>query len=584
MAGRDLSAELFDTPVQSGGRDLSADLFGDKPETSALQDIKNIGKKALQGYMNTQAGLVRGAGSIGNTILSPLDYAARAVGADNDYFGPNGAILGRTDRREAMDQALQSMGAETDSFGYGAGKLTGEILGTAGAGGAIANGLSKVPAIAQYAPSVINAIRSGGFSTGAKVAPGALPFLQNQGVRALGGAITGGTSAAMVNPEDAGTGAVIGGVAPAVTKTLGLLGGAIGKQFRPAAATSTIAQDALDRGAPLGIADITDGKFTKAVRSVLNDAPLTGGIGAKQNAAKQAWFNKAVGETFDAAEEKLTPQVMDIAKKKMGAEFDRIWGGNVLNVDDTIMNSMSDARKNAAMLPKGERNRVLSIIDDFEGQIQQGADGQIVIPGDVANRYQSKIREVAENATGFLKNDMNNLRKDIVSAFNRSVSKEDAAALALNQSKYKAFKTVEPLLAKGEAGVAGREAGDIPASLLSNAVFNSYGSNLSKTELGKLSKIGSQFLVDRTPQTGGSLRAGIQNGAIGSILGLGAFSNPLAASAVIPAAMATNKALGSPMIARSLMNRSAAPASNGLLERAMYLGLPVTGAGLLSGQ
>jgi hypothetical protein len=318
-------------------------------------------------------------------------------------------------------------------------------------------------------------------------------------------------------------------------------------------------------GAPLGVADIAEGKFTKAVRSVLNDAPLTGSIGAAQNEAKQKWFNRAVGEVFDAADDKLTPEVMDAAKKKMGSEFDRIWSNNNLVVDNNLLDSLNKTRKSASMLPKSDRTRVLSMIDDFENQIAQDANGSIVIPGDVANRYQSTIRKTAESAQGFLKEELSRLRSDLLGAFNRSVSADDAAALSLTQKKYKAFKTVEPLLAKGEAGIAGREAGDVPASLLPGAVFGSYKNNVANSPLADLSKIGSKFIVDRVPQTGGSARALIQNSAIGSALGLGMFSNPMLAAPVIPLGMGLNKALGSPALARAVANPNMAM-PRGLLD------------------
>jgi hypothetical protein len=205
------------------------------------------------------------------------------------------------------------------------------------------------------------------------------------------------------------------------------------------------------------------------------------------------------------------------------------------------------------------------MLDDLEGQVVQAADGSMVIPGEVANRYQSSIRKASESAQGFLKNDLTNLRKDVIGAFNRSVSPEDAAALALNQRKYKAFKTVEPLLNKGELGVAGREAGDVPAALLPGAVLQSYKSNPAGSPLAELSKMGSKYLVDRSPQTGGSARALIQNSAIGGALGVGMFSNPLLAAGVIPVGMGMNQVLGSPMLARGLLSAQA-PQMGGLLS------------------
>lgn len=490
------------------------------------------------------AGAVRGAGSIGATLLAPIDALARKAGIQNDF-------IGRTDRRESMDAALQGLGANTDSLAYKGAKVGAEIAGTLPVGGVLAKGAAMVPGLARLAP----AIASGGIS-----APGA-----NLLTRAAGGAITGGATAGLVNPEDAGLGAMIGGAMPGAAVAAGKVGQAIGRQLKPSAEVAPLARRAMEMGAPLGVADVAEGKFTKAVRSVLNDAPMTGGIGAAQNEAKQKWFNRAVGEVFDAADDKLTPEVLDAAKKKMGTEFDRIWGSNNLIVDDKLMASLSKTRANAMMLPKGERARIVSMLDDLEGQIAQAPDGSIVIPGDVANRYQSTIRKTAESAQSFLKDELTRLRGDMLSAFNRSVSPEDAAALALNQKKYKAFKTVEPLLAKGEAGVAGREAGDVPAALLPNAVMSSYKSNVAGSPLAELSRIGSKFLVDRTPQTGGSARAMIQNSAIGGALGAGMLTNPALALPVIPLGMGLNKALGSPALARSLIDAQMAP-MGGLLS------------------
>lgn len=490
------------------------------------------------------AGAVRGAGSIGATLLAPIDALARKAGIQNDF-------IGRTDRRESMDAALQGLGANTDSLAYKGAKVGAEIAGTLPVGGVLAKGAAMVPGLARLAP----AIASGGIS-----APGA-----NLLTRAAGGAITGGATAGLVNPEDAGLGAMIGGAMPGAAMATGKVGQAIGRQLKPSAEVAPLARRAMEMGAPLGVADVAEGKFTKAVRSVLNDAPMTGGIGAAQNEAKQKWFNRAVGEVFDAADDKLTPEVLDAAKKKMGVEFDRIWGSNNLVVDDKLMASLGKTRANAMMLPKGERARIVSMLDDLEGQIAQAPDGSIVIPGDVANRYQSTIRKTAESAQSFLKDELTRLRGDMLSAFNRSVSPEDAAALALNQKKYKAFKTVEPLLAKGEAGVAGREAGDVPAALLPNAVMSSYKSNVAGSPLAELSRIGSKFLVDRTPQTGGSARAMIQNSAIGGALGAGMLTNPALALPVIPLGMGLNKALGSPALARSLIDARMAP-MGGLLS------------------
>jgi hypothetical protein len=179
--------------------------YAQKPEPEAAPGVMDSLK---QGAGNLAAGLVRGAGSIGATILAPKDMLMDAID------GKGLSLASNRKRRADMDSALGSMGAETDSFGYGAGKLAGEVMGTAGAGGAVANALSKVPRIAAAAPNLINAIRSGGLS-----APGA-----DMLTRSAGGAISGAATAGLANPDDVGDGALIGGSLPGGVKVAGMAG------------------------------------------------------------------------------------------------------------------------------------------------------------------------------------------------------------------------------------------------------------------------------------------------------------------------------------------------------------------------
>lgn len=165
-----------------------------------LGEVITNGKKDSNTVGNLLAGALRGAGSIGATLMTPIDAAARAAGIQNDF-------IGRADRRDAMDQALKTMGADTDSLAYGAGKIGAEVAGTAGIGGALAKGLT-------FAPKLASAVASGGM-----LAPGA-----NMATRMAGGAITGGASAALVNPDDIEMGSAIGAALPPVIKGAGVLG------------------------------------------------------------------------------------------------------------------------------------------------------------------------------------------------------------------------------------------------------------------------------------------------------------------------------------------------------------------------
>lgn len=208
-------------------REMEAQPQQAEPEKSFMQGAAQFGKNIL-------GGAVRGTGSIGATLMAPLDMAANSaarpllrraspvvsalISAD-DMLG-RGTIIGRDDRRQSMDDANRQLGADPDALGYKASKLGLEIAGTGGISGLLAKGAMLVPQLARFAP----AIQSGGFTlgnaaTGSRVA--------NAAIRAGAGATTGGAMAGLVNPDDTAAGAFIGGSLPIAIKGLGFAGNAI---------------------------------------------------------------------------------------------------------------------------------------------------------------------------------------------------------------------------------------------------------------------------------------------------------------------------------------------------------------------
>jgi hypothetical protein len=166
------------------------------------------------------------------TIGAPIQAAAEGIisGAGNVMFGAQELLgkgysaLGFTDVGAvvAADAALRRAEAQARVAPFkrefplatGAGELGAEVLATAPVGSAIAAPVSR------FAPALAQAIRTGGFSTGAPVTSRTV----NLGTRAAGGAITGGATAAFINPAEAESGALAGGavalVAPPVVQTL----------------------------------------------------------------------------------------------------------------------------------------------------------------------------------------------------------------------------------------------------------------------------------------------------------------------------------------------------------------------------
>ena len=216
-----MSAPVVEEPAQPSAQTLA---------------VRKAEEERAKGTMrqNVAAGIVRGAGSIGATILWPYDKITDMVKGDREQtlstlVTGEKPLSRNEERRRDMTATLGSWGANTGSTGFTVGKLAGEIAGTAGAGGAIGNTLARAPGVAAAAPGFINALRTGGMTTGQAVAPGAMNVVRDLGTRAVGGAITGGASAGLVDPEQAGTGAMVGAALPGAIKGAAWAGQKVGR-------------------------------------------------------------------------------------------------------------------------------------------------------------------------------------------------------------------------------------------------------------------------------------------------------------------------------------------------------------------
>jgi hypothetical protein len=107
--------------------------------------------------------------------------------------------------KDGATNVAKRFGVSPQDPRFQAGQLTTDIglgLAVPASGAAVA---SKIPAIAKYAPAIAS---SGADLAGAKTAN----VLTNLGLRAGIGAGTGAITSGLINPEDIGTGAILGGV------------------------------------------------------------------------------------------------------------------------------------------------------------------------------------------------------------------------------------------------------------------------------------------------------------------------------------------------------------------------------------
>jgi hypothetical protein len=191
--------QSLDSPQQEVATKQSAN-----PQLQQMYDASKPSDKSS--LKDIGAGAIRGAGSIGATLIRPFESKQ-----ENDK------------RRQDMTDALGIMGVDTNSKGFAIGKGGVEIAGTAGAGGAIGKVVSK------FAPLLGDAIASGGMTLNGTTGNA----LGNGFTRVLGGGINGGATVGLANPDQAKKGVLIGGAIPATTGTLGVVGGAIGDALKP---------------------------------------------------------------------------------------------------------------------------------------------------------------------------------------------------------------------------------------------------------------------------------------------------------------------------------------------------------------
>lgn len=236
----------------------------DAPVTEAPAELPSIGigdvvdtlrETLVGGARDWEGGFLRGAGSIGATIMTPYDMT---VGNTESIANP--------ERRQAITEGLKAAGVDVESPVFQAGKLGGEIAGTAGVGGVMAKPVAAAAARVPMLQPVANALASGGMSTGAAPAN----MLARAGdvlTRAGAGAATGAAGAAMVNPEEAGTGAVIGGTMaaslPPLAKVLAKTAGFI----------TDLVSGNLPRVTAGNIARDTAGEQVGAIKAALSAAP-----------------------------------------------------------------------------------------------------------------------------------------------------------------------------------------------------------------------------------------------------------------------------------------------------------------------
>lgn len=276
-----------------------------------------------------------GAGQrFGNTVLNVQKYAGKGIAAiDKLVNGANlsSVITGRptsalgrvgqwliddATKGQAKLSSENQQYKEANPIANASGQIASDLIVTAPVGGLLAKGARTLaPGIAatKSGANVIRAVETAGSQGGGLTA------------RSIGGAVTGGASAALVSPDDITQGALIGGAAPSVIQAAGKIGSAIGGAARRQAADPqrlNLARALQSEGYVIPPSDIQP-------QGLLMEA--AGGLSGKIKTAQEASARNA-GVTGSLARRELgladdvplTVETLDAVRSKAGQAYQAI--------------------------------------------------------------------------------------------------------------------------------------------------------------------------------------------------------------------------------------------------------------------
>lgn len=302
------------TPAPSPAKSL-ADYWDSVPASGQTGPLKfqtapPVSPNSLTGRI--AAGAALGIADLGKTVMNAVGHLPLPAAADQWIRTKNADF-------DALAEANK------DSTGFNVGRVAGNVLATAPVGGVLGAGARAAGA----GNSLVAALTSGGMRVGGATGAAAL------GMRALGGAATGGASTALVDPSNAGTGAVIGAALPGAAKLMGVAGGAV------ANGSNALAQRLMQAAIKPTIKQLQTGDAATAVNALLDYgiSPTMKGVNKLQDLISG-----------------LNDQVSD-----------KIANSNALIDKNAVLNRLNDVRQmfGRQVSPTSDLNAIQGVADDF---------------------------------------------------------------------------------------------------------------------------------------------------------------------------------------------------------------------------
>ncbi|MEQ6472143.1 hypothetical protein [Comamonas sp. wu1-DMT] len=306
-------------------RRMRAELPGDAPSASGDLSSLITGQKQKR-----DVGVIEGtAAGVGRGVKDVLDTGARWLASGFDKI----AGTKEGERVKAMNEQGESEFKKYygDSTAASVGRVGGNIIATLPVGGVLGAG-AKAAAAAGVAPKVLmplgEALASGGVRAGGA----------GMATRVAGGAITGGASAGLIDPDSAGTGAAIGAALPVAGRALGRLADLLKGPELSAQAAATVRK-------------VTDAGYvlppSHARPTLLNGVleGVGGKIKTQQTASvrNQQTTNQLIKHALGLSDDvDLSPQLFANMRRQAGQAYESLRSMGTVKTDDAFLEAVKD--------------------------------------------------------------------------------------------------------------------------------------------------------------------------------------------------------------------------------------------------
>jgi hypothetical protein len=498
--------------------------------------LDQVTVKPLNRLQRVGAGLKQGM----EDVESTLDPATQWL--DNHIPGP-GAVseyMGMPSPDQSVDIHARNRALFNGSLGNDTlsnlGRVGGNVVASApliatGNGLLARAGAGLAEAVPAAAPVVNFAAGNGG---GNLLARAASVATHGAGQGAMGAAaVSGGNDAPL--GEQLGVGTLAGAILGPAGKLVGKAGGALVDAAAPTTnpIVAQLAEKAVNSGIDVRGSQISGSPFVRTLDSVLARVPGSGV--AADNAAQRAQFTRAVGRTFGADSDTLTPDVMSNAKNAISDVYNDVGHRTMLDVSpergSAFMPNLQQIVDDAhGVLDTNKLPALNKLVENVKDKISP--DG--TIPGTVFKTLTSQgsmLDKATKDGNSSFANAAKAIKANLNDALESSAAPEDAAALRDANWQWKNMKTVEKLVANSPDGQINPATLQRPVSTsFKNRAYTGAG------DLGDLADIGQRFLKDQsssnTTERGQALNFLLQHGSsvaggMGSLLGYHAGLDPL---------------------------------------------------------